>query len=58
MICRTPEEAFQAGWERPCEHGVPDVNDCPDCRLTDDEITQIVALLRPHLSASRSRKAA
>lgn len=49
MICRTPEEAFQAGWDSLCEHGVPDPADCPGCRLTPDETTRIAALMRPYL---------
>lgn len=45
-ICLTPEEAFQAGWEEPCDHGA-DPGDCPQCRLTDTEIARLVVLLRP-----------
>ena len=52
MICRTPEEAFQAGWDSPCEHGIPDPVDCPDCRLTPEEITCFAALLGPGMRAS------
>lgn len=46
MICRTPEEAFEAGFNEPCEHGVPDPVDCRHCRLTDIEIGRLVVLLR------------
>ncbi|MEV7871451.1 hypothetical protein AB0P17_36370 [Streptomyces sp. NPDC088124] len=45
-ICRTPDEAFQAGWDALCEHHTSPV-DCPHCRLTDAEIGRLVALLRP-----------
>lgn len=50
-MCRTPEEAFQAGWDAPCEHGVPDPVDCPGCRLKPEEITRIAILFRPCLRA-------
>lgn len=49
MICRTPEDAYRAGYEQPCDHGHP-VSECDDCRLTPTEITRIAALLRPHLA--------
>ncbi|MFJ4551018.1 hypothetical protein ACIP4X_17625 [Streptomyces sp. NPDC088817] len=45
-ICRTAADAFQAGWDAPCEHKVPDPGDCPDCALTDTEIAQLAVLLR------------
>lgn len=54
MICRTPEEAFQAGWDAPCEHGVPNPNDCPRCELTPEEIAWIADLMRPFLRPSAS----
>lgn len=38
-ICRTPEEAFQAGWD-------DGANDRP---LSPDEIRAIAALMRPYL---------
>ena len=44
-ICRTPDEAFLAGWNEPCDHGSPDPGDCTVCGLTDAEITRLVALL-------------
>ncbi|MFI6248969.1 hypothetical protein [Streptomyces sp. NPDC051016] len=43
-MCRTPEEAFQAGWNEPCDHSA-DPGECPTCRLTDAEIGQLVILL-------------
>lgn len=49
MMCRTFEEAFQAGWDAPCEHGVPNPVDCPRCRLTPEEIAVLVVLHRPYL---------
>ncbi|MGW3152697.1 hypothetical protein [Streptomyces sp. NPDC001089] len=43
-ICRTADEAFQAGWDQPCDHGLnPD--GCPTCGLTDAEIARLVVLL-------------
>ncbi len=57
-ICRTSEEAFQAGWNEPCDHGA-DPGQSPECRLTDAEIGQLVTLLS-HLAepASAGRAAA
>lgn len=52
MICRTPEEAFQAGLDAPCEHGIPNPNECSRCELTDAEIAYLVTLLRPYLRLS------
>lgn len=49
MICRTREEAFQAGWHAPCEHGVSNPVDCPTCRLTPEEIARLALLHRPYL---------
>jgi hypothetical protein len=49
VICRTPEEAWQAGWDEPCEHGVPDPVDCEHCRLTPEEAVRLAALHRPYL---------
>ncbi|MGW6911502.1 hypothetical protein [Streptomyces sp. NPDC054940] len=43
--CRTPAEAFRAGWEEPCDHGHLDPGECPECALTDAEIARLVALL-------------
>jgi hypothetical protein len=44
-ICMTADEAFQAGFNEPCQHGTPpDV--CSRCRLTDAEIGRLVVLLR------------
>jgi hypothetical protein len=53
-MCRTPEEAFQAGWDAPCEHGIPNPVDCPGCRLSPEEITALVVLHRPYLRPSDS----
>ncbi|WAZ20246.1 hypothetical protein STRCI_001347 [Streptomyces cinnabarinus] len=44
-ICRTAEEAFDAGWKEPCDHGVADPGECPRCGLTDAEIARLAALL-------------
>lgn len=52
MICLTAEDAWQAGWDAPCEHGVPDPNDCPRCALTAEEIARLVILHRPYLRLS------
>lgn len=50
-MIRTFEEAFQQGYDEPCEHGVPDPNDCPKCRLTPEEITRLAVLHGPYLRA-------
>lgn len=50
-MIRTFEEAFQQGWDEPCEHGVPDPVDCPGCKLTPEEITRLAVLLGPSLRA-------
>jgi hypothetical protein len=42
--CRTPEQAFAAGWNESCDHGT-DPGECPTCRLSDTEITRIAVLL-------------
>ncbi|WP_432135835.1 hypothetical protein [Streptomyces sp. bgisy154] len=49
-ICRTPDDAFQAGFTEPCEHGITP-EECPRCRLTEAEIGRLVALLRGELHA-------
>ncbi|WP_406730776.1 hypothetical protein [Streptomyces sp. NBC_01794] len=49
-VCRTAEEAFWAGYNAPCEHDVPDPNDCPYCRLTDAEIGRMTVLHQPYLT--------
>lgn len=46
MICRTPDEAFQTGFNSPCEHGIHPVTECDDCRLTHAEISRLAVLLR------------
>lgn len=43
-ICRTAEEAFQAGWDETCEHNA-DPGKCRVCGLTDTEVTRLVVLL-------------
>ncbi|MFJ5532378.1 hypothetical protein [Streptomyces sp. NPDC093261] len=45
-MCQTPEEAFRAGYEEPCEHGIHPVPECPECRLTPGEIARLAVLLR------------
>lgn len=57
-ICRTVEEAFRAGWEEPCEHGSADPGKCPDCGLTDAEITRLVVLLGNLATPAPTRTAA
>lgn len=49
-LCRTPEEAFRAGLEAPCEHGVHPMPACRDCRLTEAEIADYAVLLGSHLA--------
>jgi len=43
-ICRTAEEAFQAGWTETCDHDL-DPGKCPTCGLTDSEIVRLTVLL-------------
>lgn len=45
-ICRTADEAYQAGYEAPCDHGIDPVQ-CPKCCLTEEEIGRLAVLLRP-----------
>jgi hypothetical protein len=51
-MCRTFEEAFQAGWDAPCEHNVPNPVDCPGCRLTPEEAAALALLHRPYLQSA------
>ncbi|MEU3253172.1 hypothetical protein [Streptomyces sp. NPDC006997] len=57
-VCLTPDEAFEAGFNEPCQHGLSDPEDCPRCRLSDAEIGRLVVLLsgslgqRPQSTAS------
>ncbi|MDG9703732.1 hypothetical protein [Streptomyces sp. DH37] len=44
-VCRTADEAWEAGYTAPCEHGVPDPTACADCRLTPEEIGHFAVLL-------------
>ncbi|MEO3978839.1 hypothetical protein [Streptomyces sp. CAU 1734] len=44
-LCRTPTEAFLAGYGAPCPHGLTPV-DCADCRLSITEIGRLAVLLR------------
>ncbi|MDX2667430.1 hypothetical protein [Streptomyces stelliscabiei] len=44
-ICRTIEQAFEAGFNEACEHGTQPGH-CSHCRLTDAEIGRLVVLLR------------
>jgi hypothetical protein len=48
MICRTRDEAFQAGLDADCEHDTDPLL-CPACRLTAAEVSHMAALHRPHL---------
>lgn len=45
-ICLSVEQAFDAGFAEPCEHLVPDPNECPKCCLTKAEIRRFAVLLR------------
>lgn len=45
-VCLTPDEAFEAGFAEPCEHNVPDPEDCSRCRLTSAEVHRLVVLLQ------------
>ena len=44
-VCMTVEEAFEAGLNEPCDHGMPPAG-CPRCQLTEAEIGRLVVLLR------------
>lgn len=44
QLCRTPEDAWRAGWEAPCEHGA-DPTACGRCRLRPEEIARLTVLL-------------
>ncbi|MFJ9377754.1 hypothetical protein [Streptomyces sp. NPDC101455] len=57
-ICLSADEAFEAGFKAPCEHLVPDPNDCPRCRLTEAEIRRLVVLLRSDPLTAASAPAA
>lgn len=57
-ICKTVEEAFQAGFNAPCEHGIPAEDDCAKCRLTEDEIVRLALLLRPAPGVRNATQAA
>lgn len=45
-VCLTPDQAFDAGFAEPCEHNVPDPEDCSRCRLTITEIQRLSVLFR------------
>ncbi|MET9089652.1 hypothetical protein ABZX77_48680 [Streptomyces sp. NPDC004237] len=45
-ICLTVDEAFTAGFEEPCEHRVPNPNDCSRCRLSEAEVRRLAVLVR------------
>lgn len=47
MICRSADEAFQAGLTEPCEHDKPPTQ-CADCQLTEAEMTRLLVLHRDH----------
>lgn len=55
MICRTADDAWQAGYDAPCEHGVADPTACSSCALTPAEIARLVILHRPYLQPPGSR---
>jgi len=45
-VCRTADEAWAAGYDAPCDHGIPNPTDCPDCRLRPEEIGRFAVLLK------------
>ncbi|MFD7978848.1 hypothetical protein [Streptomyces sp. NPDC059071] len=49
MICRTADEAFEAGLAEPCEHDQPPAL-CPDCQLSGAEIARLLVLHREHFA--------
>lgn len=49
MICLTADDAWQAGYDAPCEHGETDPTACPRCALTPEEIARLAVLHRPYL---------
>lgn len=53
-ICRTPEEAFEAGLTEGCEHGARAAADCQRCRLTGAEIGRLAVLLQGCLRITAS----
>lgn len=57
-ICLSVDEAFEAGFEEPCEHQVPNPNDCPACRLSAAEIRRLVVLLRSEPTPERGARTA
>ena len=57
-ICLSVEQAFEAGFEEPCQHLVPDPDDCPQCRLSDAEIRRLVVLLRSELAPETTARPA
>jgi hypothetical protein len=44
-LCHSINEAWQAGYDAPCAHGVPDPAECESCRLKPEEIARLVVLL-------------
>ncbi|MHC3474627.1 hypothetical protein ACYF6T_38860 [Streptomyces sp. 7R007] len=56
-ICRTADEAFDAGWNASCDHGA-DPASCLACGLTDSEIARVVTLLSGLRLALAGREAA
>lgn len=56
-ICKTVDEAFEAGFNESCEHDSPP-EDCPSCRLTAAEIGRLVVLLRGALTPPQDVKTA
>lgn len=56
-ICRTPQEAFEAGLTESCEHGARAAVDCRRCRLTDAEIGRLAVLLQGCLRPSADANA-
>jgi hypothetical protein len=56
-LCRTADEAFQAGWDEPCDHG-SDPGECPTCRLTDMEIARLAILLSTPTASVPAQRAA
>lgn len=50
MICQSVDDAWHAGYDAPCTHGIADPTACDRCALTPAEIARLAILHRPYLS--------
>ncbi|MEU9387166.1 hypothetical protein AB0D38_42295 [Streptomyces sp. NPDC048279] len=57
-ICLTVDDAFQTGFDEPCEHQVPNPADCAKCRLTEAEIRRLAVLVNAASATSSETPAA